>query len=37
VDGFWNGQRVTDSDVELALCTLEAESHWLDAGTFQLI
>ncbi|MGO8677458.1 MAG: virulence factor SrfB [Limisphaerales bacterium] len=37
VDGFWNGQRVTGGDVELALCTLEAESHWLDAGTFQII
>ena len=37
VDGLWNGQRVTGPDVELALCTLETESHWLDAGTFQLI
>jgi hypothetical protein len=37
LDGFWNGQPVTGSDVELALCTLETESHWLDAGTFQLV
>ena len=37
VDGLWNGQPVTASDVQLALCTLETESHWLDAGTFQLL
>lgn len=37
VEGLWNGQRVTSEDVELALCTLETESHWLDAGTFQII
>jgi len=37
VEGLWNGQRVTSADVELALCTLETESHWLDAGTFQII
>jgi len=37
VEGSWNGQPVTGADVELALCTLETESHWLDAGTFQLL
>ena len=36
-DGLWNGQRVTADDVELALCTLETDSHWLDAGTFQIL
>ncbi len=36
VNGLWNGQPVTLNDVELALCTLETESHWLDAGTFQV-
>lgn len=37
VEGVWNGQRVTSNDVELALCTLETENHWLDAGTFEIV
>jgi hypothetical protein len=37
VDGTWNGQRVTVQDVELSLCTLETDSHWLDAGTFHVL
>jgi len=37
VDGVWNGQPVTRNDVELTLCTLETDSHWLDAGTFHVI
>ena len=37
VQGTWNGQPVTLADVQLALCTLETESHWLDAGTFQIV
>jgi hypothetical protein len=36
VDGSWNGRPVLLEDVELALCTLETETHWLDAGTFQI-
>ena len=36
VDGVWNGQPVALEDVELSLCTLENETHWLDAGTFQI-
>ena len=36
-DGVWNGQRVTAQDVELSLCTLETDSHWLDAGTFHVM
>jgi len=36
VDGVWNGQRVTLEDVQLSLCTLETETHWLDAGTFHV-
>ena len=37
VNGTWNGQRVTVQDVELSLCTLETDSHWLDAGTFHVL
>ena len=36
VDGVWNGQRVTLADVRLSLCTLETETHWIDAGTFHV-
>jgi hypothetical protein len=37
VDGLWNGQRVTLNDVELTLCTIEFDTHWLDAATFQIL
>ena len=37
VEGLWNGQPVTPDDVHLSLCTLETETHWLDAGTFQVV
>lgn len=37
VGGTWNGRPVTRDDVELALCTLESESHWLDTGTFHVL
>jgi hypothetical protein len=37
VDGLWNGQRVTLNDVELTLCTIESDTHWLDAATFQIL
>jgi hypothetical protein len=37
VDGTWNGQPVAAQDVELSLCTLETESHWLDTGTFHVL
>jgi hypothetical protein len=33
----WSGRLVTANDVELALCTLETDSHWLDAGTFHVL
>ena len=34
VDGFWNGQRVTDSDVELALCTSKPKVTGWTPGRF---
>jgi hypothetical protein len=37
VSGTWNGRPVTLEDVELMLCTLESENHWLDAGTFHVL
>jgi hypothetical protein len=37
VDGLWNGQRVTLNDIDLSLCTLESDAHWLDAATFQIL
>jgi hypothetical protein len=34
--GVWNNQPIKKDDLDLSLCTLEADSHWLDAGTFQV-